>query len=46
MRVDAAPALDDIQAKKASTQQLLKLLHTYKDLGDGKNEVHSGSTAK
>lgn len=36
---DAPSTLEDWSAKKAGTQDLLKLLQTYKDLGDSKNEV-------
>lgn len=36
---DAPSILDEWKSKKAGTEQLLKLLHTYKDLGDAKNEV-------
>lgn len=36
---DAPSSLDDWMSKKAGTESLLKLLQTYKDLGDSKSEV-------
>ena len=37
---DAPSILDDWKSKKAGTEELLKLLNTYKDLGDAKNEPY------
>lgn len=34
--------MEEWQAKKASTAQLMQLLQTYKDLGDSKSEVRGG----
>lgn len=36
---DAPSIIEDWSSKKAGTEQLLKLLQTYKDLGDAKSEV-------
>ena len=36
---DVPSAIDDLNAKKAETAGLLKLLQAYKDLGDSKSEV-------
>lgn len=38
-----ASCLEEWQAKKASTAQLMQLLQTYKDLGDSKSEVRGGA---
>lgn len=37
---DVPSSLDDWSSKKAGTEELLKLLQTYKDLGDSKNEPY------
>mmetsp|Transcript_33238 Transcript_33238/g.73506 ORF Transcript_33238/g.73506 Transcript_33238/m.73506 type:complete len:629 (+) Transcript_33238:92-1978(+) len=37
---DAPSVLEDWSSKKAGTEDLLKLLQTYKDLGDSKNEPY------
>jgi hypothetical protein len=36
---DAASILDGWKSQKNSTEQLMRLLQTYKDLGDSKSEV-------
>jgi uncharacterized protein YjiS (DUF1127 family) len=36
---DAASILDSWKSQKNSTEQLMRLLQTYKDLGDSKSEV-------
>ncbi len=38
---DAPSSIDDWKAKKAGTEQLMKLLQTYKDIGDSKGEVRA-----
>lgn len=35
----SASCVDEWQSKKGSTEQLMSLLQTYKDLGDSKAEV-------
>lgn len=39
-----ASVLDEWKGKKQSTEHLIKLLHTYKDLGDAKDEVSDDVT--